>query len=271
MSKLTQGWPVDGHVHFHDVAAVAPTLEAAARNFRAAGGRSPGLLGALLLTQSARERVFEALQGVERSGDWTIGSLPDEPETLLARHGERTIAIVCGRQVRAADGLEVLGLGTLQAFPDGLPFDEAVETVRRSGALTVVPWGFGKWNGARGRRVQSLLSRVGPREVLLGDNGSRLSWLGLPSLLRSSQRRGFRLLPGTDPFPFAGGHRRVGQFGFLADCRPSPAAPWRGLRAWLEACAESPPAYGEATGPIRFVFNQAGIQIYNRFLRSDAA
>lgn len=270
MALYSMKWPVDGHVHFHSVAAVGPTLDAAAGNFRAAGDRTTGLLGAMLLTQASRERVFETLQGTGNAGGWTITPARDEPVTLIAAREGAAIAIVCGRQVRASDGLEVLGLGTLQSFPDGLPFDEAVTTVRQSGALTVIPWGFGKWLGERGQRVERTLASVGSQALLVGDNGSRLSWLGLPSLLRMSQNKGFRLLPGTDPFPFAGGHKRVGQFGFLADVEPSEAAPWRDLRTWIEARRESPQAYGAATGPLRFVFNQVGIQFYNRLLRGRA-
>lgn len=271
MSPQYHNWPVDGHVHFHSTAQVASTLEAAGANFRSAGARSQGLIGALLLTQAANERVFEALAGLGSAGGWSLTPARSEPETIVARHGEQAIAIVCGRQVRAADGLEVLALGTLESFPDGLPFDEAVAAVRRSGALTVIPWGFGKWTGARGQRVARLLESVGCEDVLLGDNGSRLSWLGLPTLLRDSHSRGFRLLPGTDPFPFAGGYRRVGQFGFYAGIEPAEDAPWRDLRAWIEDRRTSPAAYGSATGPLRFVFNQVGIQVYNRFFRGRAA
>lgn len=246
---------------------VGPTLDAAARNFSRAGGRSQGLLGAVLLTQAAHERVFETLAAVRSVDGWAFASVPEEPETLIAHRDASAVAIVCGRQVRAADGLEVLALGTLDTFPEGMPLLDAMAAVRASGALTVMPWGFGKWLGERGRRVEAALQSLGPEVVFVGDNGSRLAWLGVPSLVRESAQRGFRVLPGTDPFPLAGGHRQVGGFGFLAELEPRESAPWRGLRAWLLARKVSPPAYGSATGPIRFVFNQVGIQFYNRAMK----
>jgi len=271
MKPEAPGWPVDGHVHFHLLDAAAPTLDAAARHFCRVGGGREGLLGALLLTQTSTERVFEALEADGGRGSWTFAAVPGEPETLVARRGADSVAVVCGRQVRAADGLEVLALGTRQEFPDGLPFPEALAAVRSSGALTVIPWGFGKWLGARGRRVEQALETVGQEAVFVGDNGSRLSLAGQPALVRAAQQRGFRVLPGTDPFPFAGGYRRVGQFGFLADIEPAEVAPWRTLREWLLARPASPRPYGQATGPMTFAFNQVGIQFYNRFLRSKPA
>ena len=261
-------WPVDGHVHFHARAAVGPTLDAAAANFRAAGARVDGWLGGVLLTQAYRERVFEELQKFTTIAGWTLIPAQDEPETLIARQGASSLAVICGRQVRSAEGLEVLALGTRKVFPDGLPFGEAVEAVHRSGALAVIPWGFGKWLGERRKRVEKTLESLGTEVLFVGDNGGRLALLGQPALVRESERRGFRVLPGSDPFPFAGGHRRVGQFGFMADIEPSESAPWRGLRRWLLERKESPRPYGNATGLLNFAFNQVGIQVYNRMLRS---
>jgi hypothetical protein len=80
----------------------------------------------------------------------------------------------------------------------------AVRAVQDSGALTVLPWGFGKWWGERGRRVERLVNELGANAVFLGDNGSRPQALGRPRLIETGERQGFRVLPGTDPFPDRG-------------------------------------------------------------------
>jgi len=263
-------WPVDAHVHFHFPELVGPTLDAAAANFRAAGRRSEGWLGAILLTQTSGEHVFEFLRTNPAVAGWTL-TPAQEPETLIARNGGSSLAVICGRQVRAANGLEVLALGTRELFPDGLPFEEAVEVVRRSGALTVIPWGFGKWLGDRGKLVGRTLELHGPRALFVGDNGNRLGLLGQPAMIRGFEQRGFRVLPGTDPFPFAHNHRRVGGLGFLAEVNPAESAPWRDLRAWLFQRTASPKPYGSASGPVPFVFNQIGIQVYYRFINKRSA
>lgn len=96
--------PVDGHVHFHEVAGVAPTLDAAAANFRLAGQRDSGLLGVLLLTQSRHERVFEQLRELRNCGPWALCPSPGEDESLQAEHEDSRILIVCGRQIRCESG-----------------------------------------------------------------------------------------------------------------------------------------------------------------------
>lgn len=261
-------WPVDGHVHFHALSRVGPTLDAAVTNFRPAGGRAGDLLGALLLTQAAGERVFEALRRAPVADDWQVAPAGDERETVIARRDGAAVVIVCGRQLRTKDGLEVLALGTNETFPDGLPLAAAIAAVQGSGALAVLPWGFGKWLGERGRSIEAVLGSSDSATLFVGDNGSRLGWLGVPALVRAAEQRGFRVLPGGDPFAFGRDYRRVGSFGFLAGMEPDAAAPWRALREWLLRQPASPPAFGTASGPVRFAFNQVGIQIYNRFFRS---
>ncbi|MGH8249924.1 MAG: hypothetical protein ACREVI_04380 [Steroidobacteraceae bacterium] len=260
-------YPVDSHVHFHDEARVAPTLDAAAANFRAAGSDGRGLLGMLLLTQIAGERVFESLCERPTAGEWLIEPAAEEAETLIARRDEDSVAIVCGRQLRVDDGLEVLGLGTLANFPDGLALADAVQAVQESGAMTVLPWAFGKWLGPRGRRIDAMLEPGQADRLFVGDNGGRLELSGVPSLLGTAERRGFRVLPGTDPFPVAADHRRVGSFGFLSESVLQESAPWRSLRAWLMGRSSSPERYGQGCGLLRFVVNQAGIRLRRRPVR----
>lgn len=263
--------PVDGHVHFHRLEQVGPTLDAAAENFARFCGARTGWLGAILLVEAAGERVFERLLDSRSAGPWQFARVPAEPQTLIAQTGSAKIAVVCGRQVRCARGLEVLALGTVARFKEGQPLDETIEHVQAAGSLAAVPWGFGKWTGARGRQVHELFLHRPPASIFVGDNGGRIEWLGLPALVRTASEAGFRILPGTDPFPFGGDHRRVGAFGFVAAVEPSLECPWTDLRTWLEAQVASPPAYGRALNPARFIVNQVWIQVHNRIHRKAAA
>jgi hypothetical protein len=256
---------VDGHVHFHRAELVALTLDAAAGNFRRVTGSRDGLLGALLLTQAAGERVFEQIMAPAPSAGWRFEPAARERQSILAHRNGGVIAIVCGRQVRARGGIEVLGLGTCEEFADGRSLADTVAAVHGAGALTVLPWGFGKWLGDRGRLVRETLHSA--EFLSVGDNGSRLAGLAVPTLIREAELNGFRVIPGTDPFPFGRDYRRVGRFGFLAEAEIDESAPWGSLRSWLETVRGSPPRFGSASGPARFAVNQVGIQLYNRLLR----
>ena len=261
--------PVDGHVHFHESWKVPAVLDAAAANFRVANGDPRGFLGVILLAQSSGERIYEALRESAAVGEWLLAPVAGEPETLIARKADSTIVVVCGRQVRADDGLEVLALGTCEEFPDGLPIEGALEAVGHAAALAVIPWGLGKLLGERGRRVGRLLAARRHPTLFVGDNGSRLHVAGLPRLIRDARSKGLHVLPGTDPFPIGRDYRRVGSFGFLAEEPRSANAPWGSLRAWLTGRTGSPEPFGRACSPARFLWIQAGIQVHNRLRRSQ--
>ena len=260
---------VDAHVHFHQRRLVEPTLDAAARNFARVGQSAGPLLGALLLAEPARERVFEQISASSTCGRWQLYPVAGEPQTIIASSGECDIAIVCGRQVRCALGLEAIALGTTAQYTDGRELHETLDQIRADGALAVVPWGFGKWMGRAGgviREVFSSCSPDCPGSMFAGDNGGRLHLWGMPRSLKAANRAGFTVLPGTDPFPFAADYRRVGAFGFVAEAEICRSAPWRSLKGWLDTPGAAPKPYGRALNPLQFVLNQGWMQIRKRVL-----
>lgn len=262
---------VDAHVHFHQSRLVEPTLDSARANFSRIGAPGAPLGGALLLAESSHEQVFEQLAEAAPFGRWRIDPVVDEAQTVIAESAGFKIAIICGRQIRCRLGLEVLAAGTTGRYPDGGHVEETLDLVRSDGALAVVPWGFGKWIGRAGVRIRELFNSQSPESLFAGDNGGRLHILGMPKPLEAASRAGFRVLPGTDPFPFGADYRRVGAFGFLAAMEPDPTHPWRSLHSWLDSIARSPEPYGRALTPPRFLFNQGWIQVHNRMRLERAA
>jgi hypothetical protein len=266
-SQFSGGFPVDAHVHFYRRKCVGPTLDAALGNFQTVTRCSHGLIGALLLTQASGERVFEEIEALESLDGWTIEPAARDLDALIAEKKGAELAIVCGRQIRAEAGLEVLALGTRHNFPDDQPLAVTIHAVHEAGALAVLPWGFGKWLGRRGELVRATLTSVGQEQLFIGDNGGRLAVAAAPTIIRRFEPLGFRVLPGTDPFPFGGDFRRVGTFGFLADVARVRDAPWTRVREWLTQRTVSPRPFGAPCPPVRFLLNQVGIQIYNRLPR----
>jgi hypothetical protein len=241
---------IDAHVHFHACFDRDAFLDAAARNFARGAvelGISGPFTGCLMLAERAEDRWFLRWQrredGVKR-GAWDFEPTA-EPAVLTARRsdGERLL-VVAGRQVRSREGLEVLGLATLEEFPDRLPFNDALARVRWSGALTVLPWGFGKWWLYRGALIEKIVCRSERPGLCLGDNAGRLELAGQPRLFREAEARGIPVLAGSDPLPFPEQMERAGSYGFLLEEGFDERRPAESLRRALRALDRSPRAWG---------------------------
>ena len=263
--------PVDAHVNFHVREHVAGTLDAAISNFGtvevASGREGPGVL---LLAQSAGEQVFEWMRKQAQVGTWSVSPAECEAQSLWLRGPRGELVVVCGRQVIAESGLEVLALGTIDHFEDGLGLQRTLAAVQASAALAVLPWGFGKWTGLRARRIREQLQSPAVADLWVGDNGGRLQNFPRPRLLVEAEAQGIGVLPGTDPFPFGKDYRRVGSFGFVVEVALDPARPWQSIRAALAGGRRSPPAFGRGEGWLGFLFKQTWIQIDKRLRRRSA-
>jgi len=261
---------VDAHVHLHRCFAVETVLSAALRNFAAIAQRlgQAQFFGCLLLTEMAGETWFLKHHAAVHNrgetvtlGDWTLAPTA-ERQTLLAIHSSGTsLGLFAGRQIITQEKLEVLALMTAELFPDGRSLSATVAAIAAAQGLPVLPWGVGKWIGARGRLVANYLQTDGTPPVYLGDNGGRpLGW-SRPQNFQLATRQNLPILSGTDPLPIPSEANRPGSFGFslpVAIDHTYPAA------ALCEAIRTSPSAlkaYGPLEMPWRFVRNQVALRL----------
>jgi hypothetical protein len=264
---------IDAHVHFHGCFDWAHFIDSAHRNFSdAAAHDGAEFIGVLLFTEtSADDRFGELLEFVRNeefapndeprpfAGDWRLYRT-EESCSLIARAREkRPLVIVAGRQIVTAERLEVLALGTDSKFSDGKPIEQVLDTVASIGAVPVIPWGFGKWTGHRGRIVQDLLETQ--RAFLLGDNSGRPSLLPYPSQFIKAERRGIRILPGSDPLPFSFEAGRAGSYGFRLRAPIDLGKPAREIRRMLRDPSIAIESYGAQEQPVRFLRNQIAMQL----------
>ena len=256
---------VDAHVHFHACFEQDAFLDAALANFRRGAGAlgiDGAFLGCLLLAEREGDRWFQRLRNGEEEGRWSFEPTGEEASLVARRSpGDERLLVVAGRQVRTREGLEVLGLATTEEFPDGLPFEDALARVRWSGAVPVLPWGFGKWWFYRGGLIEALLRRPGPKWIFLGDNGGRPGTGGTPRLLREARRRGIPVLPGSDPLPLAGHEARAGSSGFVVQEGVDERQPAGALRQWLRGLAVQPPTFGGCQGLAQFCRDQINLRL----------
>ena len=129
-----------------------------------------------------------------------------------------------------------------------------------AGGLAVLPWGFGKWWGRRGRVLDRFLETADPGRVFLGDNGGRFAGAGEPRQFALARRRSIPILPGSDPLPLAGDAHRVGSYGFVLDGPLDSTRPAAALKARLLALRDQPRGYGRLQPLWHFLANQLGMQ-----------
>ena len=88
-----------------------------------------------------------------------------------------------------------------------------------------------------------------------------------PKLFRNAERRGFRILPGTDLFPYASQQRKAGSFGFVLDSWRVDERPAAGFRAELARLDHSPRAFGSRVNLFEFTWLQVAMNARNRVQR----
>jgi hypothetical protein len=251
---------VDTHVHLHAGFDRGRFLDAAMRNAALAGlDRGPVWL---LMTESRASMPMPAFRTTHpRAGAPSPGRWPDHRPS--GPDGAQVL-VTAGRQVQVEGGLELLLLGAGGPVPDGIDMREALARAKALGALPVIPWGFGKWWGRRGRALHDLLESPDGDAVHLGDNGGRAAFWPRPPLFERVEAAGRRVLPGSDPLPFPDQVARVGSYGLVATLDIQAPEPFAALRARLADPAIPMPPYGRRAGALAFVRDQLAMQLVKR-------
>lgn len=261
---MRSGALIDAHVHYYSAYDTQRFLDAASAGF--ANEAEGAEVRVLFMAESAADNWFAGLQEPASLAhtNWqrfTTG----EPQTLrLERQSDDAqLLVIAGHQVVTAENIEVLTLGMSAKLPDGQPAAEVVKASLAAGAMPLLPWGFGKWLGARGELVDSLLGEFGTR-LLLGDNSGRLAGTKTPALLSFGAAKGHCLLPGSDPLPMSGEEQKVASFGSFLPGPVSSETPFHDIKALVEADT-SPTPFGAGETVFRFLRNQLLMQKRKRW------
>ena len=260
---------IDAHVHIHDCFDLSQFFDCAHRNFRAQAeevGRVTAFDGILMLTESAGVDRFSELKRTDSSsplpsGSWRIAETNEEVSLRVVSADDRQLFVVSGRQIVTSERLEVLALGMADTIEDGLSIREVIARVQDSGAICVLPWGFGKWSGHRGGIVRELIKTDFGNNLFLGDNAGRLRLWSRPGEFETADERGIGILPGTDPLPWPSQVSTAGSFGCILDGRLSPSAPFADIRRRLVDKRDGPRRYGDLERLFPFVRHQIGMQL----------
>ena len=267
---------VDAHVHIHDGFDIARQLDTAASNFASQAEKLAATADAefvLCLTECyGTNRFNDFMLACDQNGvvpglggsEWQIRRSGD-PVSVYAEHPRSgRILIVAGRQIVTAEKLEVLGVGTAGDWRDGRPIRETIDALLRSNAVPVLPWGFGKWLGRRGRIVRNLIDEYRRSSLYLGDNSGRLGIAPEPGEFCLAGQAGIAVLPGSDTLPFSSEVSKTASFGFYARDVPDLGGAWESLRSVLVSGRVHVRPFGTLESPLRFVRNQVAMQYLTR-------
>ena len=101
------------------------------------------------------------------------------------------------------------------AIPDGQPVLAVLSEIKRQNGVPALSWAPGKWFGKRGAVVRDLIDSLAPQDFILGDTTLRPTVWPEPALMRRGSEKGFRIVAGSDPLPFAGEEDWVGSYASL--------------------------------------------------------
>ncbi len=262
---------IDAHVHIYNCYDLDIFFDSAYANMSATAsryGRKKPFMNILMFAEGSNYHWFEKLKDIAQDkeekiivkGDWSI-QLTDEVSSLRAKKTDKILFLIQGFQVVTSENIEILALGTEKRIEDGLSITETIQAVIAVDGIPVIPYGFGKWVGKRGRVIRGFLSSGNFERIFLGDSGNRPGFIPAPALLKQAGKTyGIRNLPGSDPLPLAMDSRRVGSFGFILDGSVSMEYPFKTLKDLLWNMGTAIRPYGILMNPFRFLLTQARIR-----------
>ncbi|MDZ4198381.1 MAG: hypothetical protein U1E27_03755 [Kiritimatiellia bacterium] len=206
------------------------------------------------LTERADCAAFHKLsEGSETFSGLTVVRCPADSEALRVLFPDGPDLWICsGRQFSTEERIEALAIGARPDAPDGLPLAETLRIIREADAVAVLPWAAGKWMGARGRRIRSLIQDCSNDAFLLGDSSLRPRGGFCGGLLRLGCAKGFRVVAGTDPLPGPGEEESAGAYATSLSGDWDDARPARSLvRLLLDPRTDLIPV-GPRNTPLRF-------------------
>jgi hypothetical protein len=262
---------LDAHVHLHRCFDPGRFLDSARANFQRAAQRTgrSNSVGCLWLTDPPEERSFRRLS---RGGGVTSPALDrwslaptGEATSLVAQHesGDR-LFLLAGRQIATRERFEVLALGTELDLPPHRSLDDTIAGVRDSGAIAVIPWGFGKWWFRRRRMLAAALASAPATGLFVGDNAGRARLIPRSTLFQLAASRGIYNLPGSDPLPLRWEIRKPGSLGCVLEGPLDLSRPTESLIRILRGLRAQPPLFGGLDSLAGFVRSQVGLRLRRR-------
>ena len=215
---------IDGHVHLYPNYDLKYAFKMGAENLNRNGKKSLKAsntsqtgINLLFFTERSDCNFFRQFSETPATFEDDLSiTQTDEPDALLIKpEPQQQLYLFAGRQIVAAENLEILSLAT-SLFIEDRKYSamDVIKKVNDSGGVPVLNWAPGKWFFSRGKVVQKALEGFSPGELLIGDTSLRNTLWPVPKLMKQAQEAGFKVIAGSDPLPFSGEEKLVGSYGF---------------------------------------------------------
>ena len=241
----------DTHVHIYpcyDLQMFSDMLE---HNLKKVGAGQTIRLG--FLTERHDCNFFNDVKNGDADLSLVCGNIklgPDESSLIRDNGSGEKCILFPGRQVVTEERIEILALATTVNIPDGMLAVDTVTMILDNGGVPVVAWAPGKWFGVRGDVVRNLLDSFNPARLLIGDSSMRPTIWAEPLIMRDARKRGFRIIAGSDPLPFAGEERMAATYCSVFDTYFDLASPLASARNMLWN-AQDIITVGQRGGPLK--------------------
>jgi len=267
---------IDAHVHLHDSFHLISFFNHIEQNIQSIlkSPTEPSRISCcMFLTEPFNANYFERIQnkdlaftrsGPNKPNGWRILSTSESVSMLVINGVGFRIFLIAGQQLQTAEGLEVLAVAPNYRVSEGKPLEQMISEVIEADGLAIIPWGFGKWMGRRGKVLRGILERSKPAEFFLGDNGGRPKFLPEPYLFRLAKQKSIRILPGSDPLPFPNEVNRAGSFGLLFKGEINRQKPADDLKIKLTNPEHEFEVFGQLETAARFFKHQVLMQLVKR-------
>jgi hypothetical protein len=261
---------IDGHCHLHDQVDTTLFLESAKSQIRQnASNQIPvGQLRAVLCLADytgARGfiRLLDQCEQLRKDGWEQFRTKEDYSIKLVNNDGDR-IWVIAGYQTVTKENIEVLSIGTNNEPASKQPLNDTIQDILNSGAMAVLPWGFGKWWGKRGKMVRHTMERYG-QKIVLGDNGGRPRCCR-PKMLKVAQMKRHLTIPGSDPLPLKKDQLRNGGYGFMLYRPIADEKPANWLLNCLKSLPKTPDVFGNPLCIKNFLSLQLALRLKMKFV-----
>lgn len=248
---------IDAHVHIYPQFDLTQTIRSSLKNSAALGYSDA--INMWLLTERSDCQFFSQLESTALNG-FRFEKNSNTAITVKNNANAKVLYILAGRQLVTADNLEVCALATTFNQPDKkLNTLDTIHAVRQAGGVAAINWAPGKWFGDRGKIVQRVFDVMPPDELLISDTTMRPSIWPTPRIMAAAQKRGFRVVRGSDPLPFAGEEKYISSYATLVKGEFDSAQPEQSLISILTDPSINLSAIGRRSGPFVFMQRQKKI------------